>query len=237
MFQMFVWQSIHPAVGVGMFMQQYVCPVADFGNVWTVASLPSDRFRSTSYSLSIISSIVGPEVSGSSEVVPPLMTILLMEVVTVSTYVRPVALSFTIQPELTLEIPWAITIPMDRVPMGTSWSNSTQVLVYVSRPSASQSCMVGWEALSVPMLSLVVRVWVEKVFPMNGMETPYVSSATTGMTSLSVSQSRLAVASLWQWSPAGMGATPFPTLWTVGIYPGIEALVWGLSGEHWWGKG
>ena len=67
-----------------------------------------------------MSSIVGPEAFGFGEVMSPLMTILPMEVVMVSTYVRPVALSLTIQLELTLEIPGAITSPMDRVPEGTS---------------------------------------------------------------------------------------------------------------------
>ena len=73
---------------------------------------------------------MGPEAFGSSEVVPPLMIILLMEVVMVSTYVRPVASSLTIQLELTLEIPGVITSPTDRVPMGTSWSNSTSSRVH-----------------------------------------------------------------------------------------------------------
>ena len=43
-----------------------------------------------------------------------------MEVVTVSTYVRPVALSVTMWLELTLEIPSIATSPIDRVPTGTS---------------------------------------------------------------------------------------------------------------------
>ena len=65
-----------------------------------------------------MSSMVGPveEVFRSR----PLRIILLMEVVTVSTYVRPVASSFTTQLELMLEIPGVITNPIDRVPMGTS---------------------------------------------------------------------------------------------------------------------
>ena len=53
-----------------MFMQQCICPVADFGNVWTVVCLPSSKFQSTSYSLSIMSSIVGPGAFGFSKVVP-----------------------------------------------------------------------------------------------------------------------------------------------------------------------
>ena len=116
-----------------MFMQQCVCLMVDFGNVYRVVHPPnggcwecsdSSLFTqwqiSICFSLSVMSSIVGPEVFRSSEEVSPLMIILLMEVVMVSTYVRPVASSLTIQLELTLEIPGAITSPMDRVPMGTS---------------------------------------------------------------------------------------------------------------------
>ena len=50
----------------------------------------------------------------------PLRIILPTEVVTVSTYVRPVVSSFTTQLELMLEIPGVITSPIDRVPMGAS---------------------------------------------------------------------------------------------------------------------
>ena len=103
-----------------MFMQQCICPVADFGNIYTVVHLPNGRFQSTSYSLSVMSSIVGPGAFGFSKVASPLITTLPMEVVTVSTYIRPVASSLTIQLELMLEIPGAVTSPMDRVPPGTS---------------------------------------------------------------------------------------------------------------------
>ena len=61
-----------------------------------------------------MSSMVGPveESFGSG----PLRKILPMEVVTVSTYLRPVASSFTTQLELMLEIPGVVTSPIDRVP-------------------------------------------------------------------------------------------------------------------------
>ena len=101
-------------------MQQGICPMADVRNIYTVVHPPNGRFQSASYSLSVMSSIVGPGAFGFSEVVSPLITILLMEVVMVSTYVRPVASSLTIQLDLTLEIPGAITSPMDRVCPGTS---------------------------------------------------------------------------------------------------------------------
>ena len=56
-----------------IFMRVVVCPVADVGNVHAVACSPSSRFQSTPYSLSMMSSIVGPaeEAFGSGEVVPP----------------------------------------------------------------------------------------------------------------------------------------------------------------------
>ena len=86
------------------------------------AHLPSGGFQSASYSLFLMSSIVAPEEEAFRS--GPLRINLPMEVVTVSTYVRPVASSFRTQLELMLEIPGAITSPIDRVPMGTSWSNS-----------------------------------------------------------------------------------------------------------------
>ena len=100
-------------------MQQCIHPVVDFRNIYTVVH-PNGRFQSASYPLSVMSSIVGPGAFGFSKVASPLITILPMEVVTISTYVRPVALSLTIQLELMLEIPGAITSLMDRVPPGTS---------------------------------------------------------------------------------------------------------------------
>ena len=104
----------------GIFTQWSVCPPVDFGNVQMAVCLPNGRFQSASYSLSLMSCIVGPGAFGFSEVASPLMTILPMEVVTVSTHVRPVALSLTIQLELMLEIPGAITSPTGRVSPGTS---------------------------------------------------------------------------------------------------------------------
>ena len=43
-----------------------------------------------------------------------------MEVVTVSTYVRPIASSVTTQLELMLEISGIVTSPIDSAPMGAS---------------------------------------------------------------------------------------------------------------------
>ena len=48
-----------------------------------------------------------------------------MEVVTVSTYTRPVMSSLTMWLELTLEMPGVVTKPMDIGPMGISWPTST----------------------------------------------------------------------------------------------------------------
>ena len=53
-----------------MFMQQCIHPMADFGNIYTVVHPPNGRFQSASYSLSKMSSIVGPGAFGFSEVVP-----------------------------------------------------------------------------------------------------------------------------------------------------------------------
>ena len=81
------------------------------------SSFAQQRVQWAPYSWLVMSSMVGPvEVAcrfGPQRIILP------MEVVTVSTYVRPVASSVTMQLELTLDIPGIITSPIDRAPMGT----------------------------------------------------------------------------------------------------------------------
>ena len=78
--------------------------------------LPSGKFWLVSYSRLVTSSVTGPkeEVFGFRS----LRMILQKEVVIMSTYAKPVVLSFMIQLEITLDIPWAS--PMDMVPVDTS---------------------------------------------------------------------------------------------------------------------
>ena len=74
------------------------------------------------YSWPVTFSMVGPvEVACRFS---PQRIILPIEVVTVSTYIRPIALPVTTQLELTLDIPSIATSPIDRVPTGASWSTS-----------------------------------------------------------------------------------------------------------------
>ena len=68
---------------LGMFIQWSVCPAVGVGNVHTAVHLPSGKFQSAPYSLSMMSSIVGPV--GEAHRSGPLRIILPMEVVTVST--------------------------------------------------------------------------------------------------------------------------------------------------------
>ena len=85
--------------------------------------LPNSSYQLTVYTWSVISSMVGPveQASGSG----PLRATLPTEVVMVSRYITPAALSFTMQLALILEILGVITSPMGMVPMGASRSTST----------------------------------------------------------------------------------------------------------------
>ena len=136
-----------------------------------------------------MSSMVGPVEEASRS--GPLRIILLMEVVTVSTYVRPVASSLTTWLELTLES------------LGSSLALSTgcpwvlpdlppQVPAALSKPLPLQSLVVGWEASLVPMPLLVGKVQVEKVLLVDGLGSSQVSSMKAGRIFLLVSRSDLA---------------------------------------------
>ena len=83
---------------------------------------PNGSYRLTVYTQLVISSMVGPveQASGSG----PLRVTLPTEVVMVSIYVMPVISSFTMQLELTLEIPGVVTSLMGIAPTGTSRSTS-----------------------------------------------------------------------------------------------------------------
>ena len=102
--------------------------MAIFGNILLLYSeelaicLLNGDFQLAAYWQSVTSSTVGPmgKASGSG----PLMATLPMEVLIVSTYVMPVISSFTMQLELTLEMPGVTTSWMGMVPTGNSRSTS-----------------------------------------------------------------------------------------------------------------
>ena len=85
-----------------------------------------------------MSSIVGTV--GKAPRSGPLMATLPMEVVMVSTYVMPVILSFTMQLELTLEIPGVTTSLMGMSPMGVSRSTSTSSGVHKQAITPEKPC-------------------------------------------------------------------------------------------------
>ena len=103
-------------------MQLVVHQAADIGTsshgVTGGNSFAQQWVQWASYSWPVMSSMIGPveQAFGSG----PLRIILPTEVVTVSTYVKPVASSFITWLELMLEISGVVTSPMDRVPTGTS---------------------------------------------------------------------------------------------------------------------
>ena len=82
------------------------------------SSFAQSQVQWAPYSWLVMSSMVGlVEVAFGSGL---WRIILLMEVVTVSTYVRPIASSVTMRLELMLEIPSIITSPINRVPTDAS---------------------------------------------------------------------------------------------------------------------
>ena len=85
--------------------------------------LPNGSCQLAVYSQLVTSSIVWPRDEASESGL--LRATLPMEVVTVSTYVTPVALSLTMQLVLTVEILGATTTPMGMVPRGSSRATST----------------------------------------------------------------------------------------------------------------
>ena len=85
--------------------------------------LPNGSCQLAVYSQLVTSSIVGPKDKASESGL--LRATLPMEVVTVSTYVMPVALSLMMQLMLTVDILGATTTPMGMVPRGSSRATST----------------------------------------------------------------------------------------------------------------
>ena len=92
--------------------------------IWGIAGcLPNGDYQLTIYSGPVTSSIVGP-MEESSEL-GPLRAYLPMEVVTISIYVMPVALSLMMWLVLMVEIPGVATNSMGMVPRGASRATST----------------------------------------------------------------------------------------------------------------
>ena len=87
-----------------------------------------------------MSSIVGPSLDS---VLP--MTILPMDVITVSRYTSPALSSFTTQLQQMLNMPGFNTIPMDIAPIGVSQSTSTSsgVLKQVATPTKPRGSVGG----------------------------------------------------------------------------------------------
>ena len=149
----------------------------------------SGGFQLVSHSWLLMSSMVGPvEVAFRSG---PQRIILLTEVVTVSTYVRPVASSITTWLELMLGIPGSSLA----LSTGCPWALPDlppRVLASSSKLLPQQSLMVGSEASLALMPLLVGRVQVEKVLLVDGLETSQVLSMKAGGIFLLVLRSRLA---------------------------------------------
>ena len=87
------------------------------------------------YSLSIMSSIVGPSLGS---VLP--MTIRPMDIVTVSKYTRPFSSSLTTQLEQTLDMLGSDMAPMVTTLVGVSWSTSTSSRVLKQAVTPAKPC-------------------------------------------------------------------------------------------------
>ena len=201
---------------------------------WMLTHSPSGRFQLASYSLPVMSSMVGPE----EEVLGPrpLRINLPMEVVTVSTYVRPVASSFTTWLELMLEIPRVITSPIDRGPTGTSWSSSmssgifNQVVTPV-KPHGGVggltcvNALVGGEGSG---REGALGRWIGDftgVIHESWWDLPLGLEVWVGW------------GSPQQWLLAKMGVALYPIPQTLGFFPWVVVPAWGVFLECQWGKG